>query len=158
MSCTSCLLRGCRVALLCSVVRSWMAVRHSLGRTWQILTESLLYASRVVSWPRRSYWKNANSRRQRSQLGAPVPVIRTEHRQVGTYAEGLCRGKNRKPHFLSGWVAVNATTLLPSPSVARVPVETAVVIYTFLFSLWIWFSGLYNMFKNGSVGHFLCNS
>ena len=63
------------------------------------------------------------------------PVTRTEQRQVGTDVEGLCRGKDRKLHFLSGWVAVNARTLLPSPSVARGPVETAAVIYRFLFSL-----------------------
>lgn len=63
------------------------------------------------------------------------PVIRTEQRQVGTDLECLCRRKTQKPRFLSGWVAVNARALLPSPSVARLPVETAGVIYRFLFSL-----------------------
>lgn len=35
--------------------------------------------------------------------------------------------------MLSGWDAVNARTLLPSPSVAWLPVEMAGVIYRFLF-------------------------
>lgn len=62
-------------------------------------------------------------------------AIRTEQRQAGTDLECLCLCKNWKPHLLSGGVAVNARTLLPSLSVAWLPVEMPEVIYRFLFSL-----------------------
>ena len=100
-----------------------------------MLTESLLYASRVVPWPCRAYWKNANSSRRHSQLGAPV--YRHPYRaEAGWDRLGLFVPVQESEAAFAFWVGCSQSrTLLPFPYVAWLPVEMPGVIYRFLFSL-----------------------